>query len=66
MREVVGKPEIAELLGVDRGTPSVWAKRPSAGMPKPDHPQVNGRPAWRVATIIDWARRTGRLKENNG
>lgn len=69
---VVGKREIAALLGVDRATPAQWMRRARdrdaddpRRLPAPDHPPVNGRDAWRLPTILDWAQRTGRLKGDN-
>lgn len=55
---VVGKPEIADGCGVDRGTPSTWQRREL--LPDPDHPPVNGQPAWKLETIRSWALSTGR------
>ena len=49
---VVGKPEIAELCGVDRNTPKTWAQRNV--LPEPDHPPVNGMDAWYRTTIEEW------------
>lgn len=57
---VVGKREMAELLGVASGTPAKWVER--ARLPEPDHPPVNGQPTWRVTTILAWAEQTGRMR----
>lgn len=57
---VVGKREIARLLGVASGTPAKWVERER--LPAPDHPPVNGMPAWKISTILTWAERTGRMR----
>ena len=57
---VVGKPEIARMLGVARGTPAQWQRRPATELPEADHAEVNGHEAWRTETIEEWAKRTGR------
>lgn len=59
-RQVVGKPEIAKLLKVERDTPAKWVYRKL--LPEPDHPPVNGGPAWTVDVIREWAIRTKRWK----
>lgn len=63
--EVVGKPEIARLLGVAPGTPATWIqRRDTTQIPEPDYPDVNGLDTWRRETIEEWAVETGRAKEN--
>lgn len=62
----VGIPEIAERLGVKRPTVDVWMQRaadPDTSLPPfPERDYtVGGRPAWEWATIVEWAKRTGRL-----
>lgn len=59
-RLVVGKREMAELLGVASGTPAKWVER--ARLPEPDHPPVNGQPTWTVNCVLQWAERTGRMR----
>lgn len=53
----VGVVEIAELLGVRRATVDQWRQRDL--LPVPEW-TVGGRPAWRMSTILQWAKRTGR------
>lgn len=55
---VVGKPEIAELLGVTRHAVYQWQKR--GLLPAPDM-TVSGWDAWFVSTIEAWAHQTNRL-----
>lgn len=57
--EIVGLQEIAELLEVNKRTPHAWQYRRL--LPPPDYPSINGLRAWRRATIVEWAARTGRL-----
>ncbi len=59
--DLVGVSEIAERLGVQRGTVSIWKLR--GFMPKPDSELKSG-PVWRWSRIEKWARETGRLKED--
>jgi predicted DNA-binding transcriptional regulator AlpA len=54
----VGTVEIAQRLGVQRTTVDQWRQRKL--LPEPDW-TVGGRPAWRLGTILAWARETGRL-----
>ncbi len=56
----VGVREIAQRLGVARGTVAVWHHR--GLMPKP-RGEVSGSPAWHWPEIEKWARKTGRLPE---
>ncbi len=58
--DLVGVREIAERLGVPRGTVAIWRHR--AQMPEPEW-TISGGPVWRWTTIERWARKTGRLKE---
>lgn len=59
--EPVGLAEIAERLGVKRGTVDVWRRRDR--LPEPRW-TVGGRPAWDWADIVAWAERTGRRRED--
>lgn len=54
----VGIVEIADRLQMARSTVDQWATR--GLLPERDW-TVGGRPAWRWATIREWAARTGRL-----
>ena len=56
----VGIPEIAERLGVVRGTVDIWRQRHDS-FPAPTW-TVGGRPCWRWADIARWARQTGRIR----
>ncbi len=55
--ELVGLSEIAERLGVLRGTVDQWRHRDI--LPAPDF--MAGGPAWWWSTIQRWAETTGRL-----
>ncbi len=57
--EWLGLAEIAERLGVKRGTADVWRHR--GLLPEPEA-TIGGRPAWRWSTVETWARTTGRLE----
>ena len=67
----VGQPEIAELLDVGFRTPEQWVRRSqeasAAGqdnpqaMPAPSYSSVNGRRAWTLKSILEWAFRTNKL-----
>lgn len=59
--KVLGRLEIAQLLEVDSRTPHMWMSRKL--LPDPDHPSVNGSPAWDRDTVIEWAIKTGRCPE---
>jgi len=54
----VGIVEIADRLGVERGTVDQWRHR--GLLPEPRW-VVGGRPAWNLDDIHDWAEETGRL-----
>jgi predicted DNA-binding transcriptional regulator AlpA len=57
---VLGKLEVAELLGVTVETVYQWHARkllPAGDM------TVAGADAWYESTIIDWAKETGRWKK---
>ena len=56
--EIIGIKEIAELLGVVRGTVDAWRWR--GVLVEPDG-AASGRPLWHRDTILEWARQTGRL-----
>ena len=55
----VGTVEIAERLGVARGTVDQWRQRPAVNFPDPTW-TVGGRPAWDWAEVHAWAVATGR------
>jgi predicted DNA-binding transcriptional regulator AlpA len=57
--DLVGVPEIAEMLGVSR--PSVWRYLRRADFPEPDA-QVSGKRLWKRTTVERWAKRTLPLK----
>lgn len=58
MADVVGLPEIADLLEVERATVHMWHYR---RVLPPPYTVVSGRPAWRLETVLGWAEATGRL-----
>jgi len=60
-RLVLGKREIAAMLGVAPTTPSQWVTRKQ--LPEPDHPPVNGSPAWTVELIEEWARKNKKVRQ---
>lgn len=60
--KVLGRVEVADLLEVDTRTPHAWFTRKL--MPTPDHPAVNGGPAWNRETVVAWAAQTGRLPDS--
>jgi hypothetical protein len=57
--EPVGAVEIADRLGVKRGTVDQWRQRKL--MPDPRW-SVGGRPAWNWPDVEAWARDTGRAR----
>lgn len=57
--DLVGVPEIAEMLGVSR--PSVWRYVRRDDFPDPDA-QVRGKRLWKRASVERWAKRTLPLK----
>lgn len=57
--QVFGVAEMAEFLGVAVTTVYSWAARNQR--PEPDYASVNGFPAWRRLSLLQWAARTGRL-----
>ena len=57
--DLVGVPEIAEMLGVSR--PSVWRYLRRDDFPEPEA-QVRGKRLWKRAAVERWARRTLPLK----
>lgn len=59
---VLGIVEVAALLEVQPRTPRMWLFR--GLMPDADYESVNGQRAWKRATILKWAAKTGRLPES--
>jgi predicted DNA-binding transcriptional regulator AlpA len=57
--DLVGVPEIAEMLGVSR--PSVWRYVRRDDFPEPDM-QVSGKRLWKRVTVERWAKKTLPLK----
>jgi predicted DNA-binding transcriptional regulator AlpA len=57
--DLVGAPEIAELLGVSR--PSVWRYVRRDDFPEPEL-QVQGKRLWRRTAVERWAKKTLPLK----
>jgi predicted DNA-binding transcriptional regulator AlpA len=57
--DLVGVPEIAEMLGVSR--PSVWRYVRRDDFPEPEA-QVSGKRLWKRATVQRWAKQTLPLK----
>jgi predicted site-specific integrase-resolvase len=57
MNEPMGPSEVAEFLGVKRGTVDQWLHR---GILEPRWRLVAG-PLWDKDDVIAWARSTGRL-----
>jgi predicted DNA-binding transcriptional regulator AlpA len=57
--DLVGVPEIAEMLGVSR--PSVWRYVRRDDFPAPDA-EVSGKRLWKRITVERWAKRTLPLK----
>jgi predicted DNA-binding transcriptional regulator AlpA len=57
--DLVGVPEIAEMLGVSR--PSVWRYLRRDDFPEPEA-QVSGKRLWKRAAVQGWAKRTLPLK----
>ena len=57
--DLVGVPEIAEMLGVSR--PSVWRYVRRNDFPQPEA-QVSGKRLWKRVTVQRWAKRTLPLK----
>lgn len=64
----VGIDGIAEVLGVTQDTVVTWRRRSArewvnvAKIPEPEG-KISGRDWWWLSDILDWARETGRLKE---
>jgi uncharacterized protein YjcR len=58
--DVVDVAEIAQRLGVKQSTVHVWRYRNL--LPEPDW-TISGQPAWQWATVKRWAKKTGRLPE---
>lgn len=56
--DLLGVAEIAALLGVKQRTVHQWRQRK---LLPPRDATVSALPAWRRATIITWARQTGRI-----
>ena len=57
---LVGIGEIAELLNVKRGTVGQWRHR---GLLPPPDQMLKITPVWWESTIIAWAKKTGRLND---
>jgi predicted DNA-binding transcriptional regulator AlpA len=57
--DLVGVPEIAEILGVSR--PSVWRYVRRNDFPDPDA-QVSGKRLWKRSAVERWAKKTLPLK----
>jgi predicted DNA-binding transcriptional regulator AlpA len=57
--DLVGVPEIAEMLGVSR--PSVWRYVRRDDFPEPDA-RVSGKRLWKRVTVERWAKKTLPLK----
>src|SRR3954447_8294247 len=65
-RRFYGIAEIAEALGVDRQLATVWRRRSSHGIPRPDDELAAG-PLWLAETIEPWIRVTrARLQAERG
>ena len=65
-RRFYGIAEIAEALGIDRQLATVWRRRSSHGMPRPDDELAAG-PLWLAETIEPWIRVTrARLAAESG
>jgi hypothetical protein len=64
-RRFYGIAEIAEALGVDRQLATVWRRRSSHGMPRPDDELAAG-PLWLAETIEPWIRATRARLETGG
>jgi predicted DNA-binding transcriptional regulator AlpA len=58
----VGAAEIAARLGVKPQTVHTWRQR---GLLPTPRWTVSGQPAWDWSEIEEWAKRTGRLKEDD-
>lgn len=56
-RRFYGIAEIAEALGIDRQLVTVWRRRSSHNMPRPDDELAAG-PLWLAETIEPWIRLT--------
>jgi predicted DNA-binding transcriptional regulator AlpA len=57
--DLVGVPEIAEMLGVSR--PTIWRYVRRDDFPQPDA-QVSGKRLWKRSAVERWARKTLPLK----
>jgi predicted DNA-binding transcriptional regulator AlpA len=60
--DLVGAPEIAEMLGVSR--PSVWRYVRRDDFPAPEA-QVSGKRLWKRSAVERWAHKTLPLKFDN-
>lgn len=54
--------EVAALLGVVEKTVHTWRFRQI--LPPPDFASVNGNAAWHWQTILEWAGRTGHIRDD--
>jgi hypothetical protein len=59
----VGMIEIAALLGVVEKTVHTWRFRQI--LPPADYASVNGNAAWTWRTILEWAGRTGHIRDDD-
>jgi hypothetical protein len=62
-RQPVGLVEIAERLGYPRTTAKTWHQR--GVLPGPGPGLVSGAPWWDLPVILEWAEKTGRLREDS-
>lgn len=59
-RAVIGKLEMARMLGYGKRAPYNWKTRDQ--LPPHDFDSVGGHPAWLRDTFIAWCVRTGRAR----
>lgn len=67
LRDPVGIQEIAERLGVNASTVHSWRHRATTAIERIPLPQpeatISNTPLWSWATILAWARQTGRVDD---